>query len=84
MQKVYAQTGGDGEGESGAQGGIPGMSGMGGMGGMGGMPGGFDPSQMEEMLKSLSPEQRSQMEAMAANMAKPSAKNGGPKVEEVD
>ena len=79
MQKVYAQGGG-GEGTEGEPGGMPG-----GMGGMGGMPGGFDPSQMEEMLKSLSPEQRAKMESMAANMAKPVDKpNGGPKVEEVD
>jgi len=66
--------------------GMDGMSGMGGMPGMPGMPGGFDPSKMEEMLKSLSPEQRAQMESMAATMAKPSSKSktSGPKVAEVD
>jgi hypothetical protein len=46
------------------------------------MPQGFDASKMEEMLKNLTPEQRAQMEAMAANMAKPAKKE--PKVEEVD
>ena len=66
-----------GEAPGGAPGGMP--------GGMPGMPSGFDPSQMEEMLKSLSPEQRAQMETMAANMAKPvDNPDGGPKVEEVD
>lgn len=77
MQKVYAQSGGNDGSE---QGGMPNMNGM---GGMPGMPAGFDPSQMEEMLKKLSPEQREQMEAMAANMAKPVDKSG-PKVTEVD
>lgn len=43
----------------------------------------FDPSKMEEMLKNLTPEQRSQMESIAANMAKPSDKSN-PKVDEVD
>ncbi len=80
MQKVYAESGGAENGD-----GMPNMSGMSGMGGMPGMPGGLDPSKMEEMLKSLSPEQRAQMEAMAANMANPVDKTKGePKVEEVD
>jgi len=79
MQKVYAQTGGQQDSE----GGMPGMSGMDGMGGMPGMPPGFDASKMEEFLKNMTPEQKAQMEAMAANMAKGSG-NKEPKVEEVD
>jgi L1 cell adhesion molecule like protein len=88
MQKVYAQNGDSSSGgtnEENAN--IPGMSGMSGMPGMpsmSGMPQGFDPAQMEEMLKNLSPEQRAQMETMAANMANPSNKKGGPKISEVD
>ena len=78
MQKVYSQTDGANNGMEG----MSGMEGMAGMGGMGGMPQGFDASKMEEMLKNLTPEQRAQMEAMAANMAKPAKKE--PKVEEVD
>jgi heat shock protein 1/8 len=95
MQRVYAESG-EGGGESaggmggmpgmGGMGGMPGMAGMAGMGGMGGMPGmgGFDPSKMEEILKNMDPAQRAQMEAMAANMAKPAPSTSEPKVEEVD
>jgi len=90
MQKVYSQNG-ESSGMNGMSGmggmnGMNGMNGMSGMSGMGGMPGmpGFDPSQMEEMLNKLSPEQRAQMESMAANMARSAPKNTEPKVEEVD
>ena len=67
MQRVYAESGEQPTG-------MP--------SGMGGMPPNFDPSQIEEMMKNMTPEQRAQMEAMAANMA--NTKSTGPKVEEVD
>ena len=47
-----------------------------------GMPNGFDPSQMEEMFKNMTPEQRAQMENMASNMSK--NRTQAPKVEEID
>ena len=53
------------------------------------MPAGFDPSQMEEMFKNMTPEQRAQMEQMSQGMNN----NGGvdndekfdePTIEEID
>lgn len=55
FQTAYAAGGAPG------MGGMPGMSGM---PGMGGMPN-FDPSQMEELLSKMSPEERANLEKMA-------------------